>query len=118
MIPESNVQNLMLRPDVVEAVAKGKFHVYPVKSIDEGIEIDPATGDSRLHGVVVTADAGTGKAIGIDTGKAIGIELSAEYYADGLRYCQEIEALGRRTLALSVDVTDIAKVEEANKQNS
>jgi len=39
IIPHQNVQNLMLRPDVVEAVAKGKFHVYPVKSIDEGMEI-------------------------------------------------------------------------------
>ncbi len=29
----------MLRQDVVEAVSRGKFHIYPVKSIDEGIEI-------------------------------------------------------------------------------
>jgi len=29
----------MLRKDVVEAVKKGRFHVYPVKTIDEGIEI-------------------------------------------------------------------------------
>ncbi|MEE9612613.1 MAG: Lon-insertion domain-containing protein, partial [Desulfatiglandales bacterium] len=39
MIPESNVKDLMLRNDVVEAVKKGKFHVYAVKTIDEGIEI-------------------------------------------------------------------------------
>jgi ATP-dependent Lon protease len=39
MIPESNVKDLMLRKDVVEAVAKGHFHVYAVKTIDEGIEI-------------------------------------------------------------------------------
>ncbi|MBW2346111.1 MAG: AAA family ATPase, partial [Deltaproteobacteria bacterium] len=39
MIPESNVKDLMLRKDVVEAVKKGDFHVYPVKTIDEGIEI-------------------------------------------------------------------------------
>jgi lon-related putative ATP-dependent protease len=39
MIPESNVLDLMLRKDVVEAVKKGKFHVYSVKTIDEGIEI-------------------------------------------------------------------------------
>jgi lon-related putative ATP-dependent protease len=39
MIPESNVQDLMLRKDVVEAVEKGKFHVYSVKTIDEGVEI-------------------------------------------------------------------------------
>ena len=39
MIPEKNVNNLMLRRDVVEAVEKGKFHIYPVTTIEEGIEI-------------------------------------------------------------------------------
>jgi lon-related putative ATP-dependent protease len=39
MIPESNVKDLMLRKDVVEVVKKKKFHVYAVKTIDEGIEI-------------------------------------------------------------------------------
>ena len=29
----------MLRRDVVEAVEKGKFHIYPVSTIEEGIEI-------------------------------------------------------------------------------
>ncbi len=39
MIPIQNVKNLMLREDVVEAVSQGKFNIYAVKSIDEGIEI-------------------------------------------------------------------------------
>jgi lon-related putative ATP-dependent protease len=39
MIPESNVQNLMLKEDVVNAVKEGKFHIYSVKTIDEGIEV-------------------------------------------------------------------------------
>ena len=39
MIPESNVQNLMLKEEIVEAVKKEKFHVYSVKTIDEGIEL-------------------------------------------------------------------------------
>ena len=39
IIPHQNVQNLMLRQDVIEAVEKGLFHIYPVKTIDEGIEI-------------------------------------------------------------------------------
>lgn len=39
MIPESNVKDLMLRKDLLEAVNKGKFHVYSVKTVDEGIEI-------------------------------------------------------------------------------
>ena len=39
MIPHLNIDDLMLRKDVVEAVKEGKFHVYPVKTIDQGIEI-------------------------------------------------------------------------------
>ncbi len=39
IIPEQNVINLMLRDDVRQAVADGKFHIYPVRSVDEGIEI-------------------------------------------------------------------------------
>ena len=39
LIPQSNVKNLMLRPDVVEAAKEGKFHVYGVSSIAGGIEI-------------------------------------------------------------------------------
>jgi len=39
MIPESNVQNLMLKEEIVKTAKEGKFHVYSVKSIDEGIEI-------------------------------------------------------------------------------
>jgi predicted ATP-dependent protease len=39
MIPESNVQNLMLKEEIVEAVKTGKFHIYLAKTIDEGIEV-------------------------------------------------------------------------------
>jgi lon-related putative ATP-dependent protease len=39
LIPASNIKHLMLRPDVVEAVAAGRFHVYPVETIDQGIEL-------------------------------------------------------------------------------
>jgi predicted ATP-dependent protease len=39
LIPVSNVKHLMLRNDVVEAVEQGQFHVYPVATIDQGIEI-------------------------------------------------------------------------------
>ncbi|MBI3152806.1 MAG: AAA family ATPase [Chloroflexi bacterium] len=39
LIPQSNVKNLMLREDVVDAVKAGQFHVYPVSTIDEGIEL-------------------------------------------------------------------------------
>jgi len=39
LIPHQNVQNLMLRSDVVEAAAAGQFRIHPVHTIDEGIEI-------------------------------------------------------------------------------
>lgn len=39
VIPHQNVKNLMLRDDVVEAIREGKFHVYAIKTIDEGLEI-------------------------------------------------------------------------------
>jgi len=39
MIPASNIQNLMLREEVVEAVRQGQFHIYSASTIDEGIEI-------------------------------------------------------------------------------
>jgi lon-related putative ATP-dependent protease len=39
LIPAANVTDLMLREDVVEAAANGKFHIYPIKHVNEGIEI-------------------------------------------------------------------------------
>jgi lon-related putative ATP-dependent protease len=39
MIPPSNVKNLMLREDVVDAVRQGQFHIWAVTSVDEGMEI-------------------------------------------------------------------------------
>jgi lon-related putative ATP-dependent protease len=39
VIPEANVRHLMLRRDVVEAVAAGTFHVHAVAHVDEGLEL-------------------------------------------------------------------------------
>jgi len=39
MIPDANTQHLMLRNDVVTACREGKFAVYPVRTIDEGIAL-------------------------------------------------------------------------------
>lgn len=39
IIPASNVQHLMLRPDVVAAAAAGQFHVYSVQTVDQAAEI-------------------------------------------------------------------------------
>ena len=39
MIPRLNIDDLMLHKEVVEAIKKGKFHIYPIDTIDQGIEI-------------------------------------------------------------------------------
>jgi predicted ATP-dependent protease len=39
LIPAANVQHLMLRNEVVRAAAEGRFHIYPIETIDQGIEI-------------------------------------------------------------------------------
>jgi lon-related putative ATP-dependent protease len=39
LIPQSNVKHLMLRHDVVAAVEQGKFRVFPVRTVDQGIEL-------------------------------------------------------------------------------
>lgn len=39
MVPRANVPNLVLRNEVVKAVEDGKFHIYAVDTIEEGIEI-------------------------------------------------------------------------------
>ena len=56
MIPSSNVHDLMLKDEVVEAVKNGKFHIYPVSNIDEGIETLTGTraGERRADGTFPT----------------------------------------------------------------
>jgi len=39
MIPRSNLRNLMLKDEVVEAISAGRFHLWSVETIDQGIEI-------------------------------------------------------------------------------
>jgi lon-related putative ATP-dependent protease len=52
MIPEQNIKNLMLREDVVQAVKEGKFHIYSVRTINEGIEVLTGlpAGDKKTDG--------------------------------------------------------------------
>jgi lon-related putative ATP-dependent protease len=55
IIPKSNIKDLMLRKDIVEAAKKGQFHIYPVSTIDEGIEIltDKKAGERKPDGTYV-----------------------------------------------------------------
>ena len=39
LIPAKNVPNLLLRPDVTEAVEEGQFSIYPIEYVDEAIEL-------------------------------------------------------------------------------
>lgn len=39
LIPSANKRHLMLRRDVIDAVAAGSFHIYAIDSVDQGIEI-------------------------------------------------------------------------------
>ena len=53
MIPESNVQNLMLKEEVLDAVKAGQFNIFSVKTIDEGIEVltGVRAGQRQLDGI-------------------------------------------------------------------
>ncbi|MEL7649596.1 MAG: ATP-binding protein [Sedimentibacter sp.] len=52
MIPQSNVDNLMLKDEVVEAVQRGTFHIYAVKTIEEGLELltGVKAGEKEIYG--------------------------------------------------------------------
>ena len=49
MVPQSNVADLMLRDEIVEAVEAGNFHVWGVTTIDEGIEIMTGVPAADVH---------------------------------------------------------------------
>jgi len=49
LIPHSNVKNLMLNPEVVQAVEEGEFHIFPVEHISEGIELLTGTQAGRMN---------------------------------------------------------------------
>lgn len=52
IIPENNIQNLMLNEEIIEEVKKGKFHIYAISTIDEGIELlmDKPAGIRQVNG--------------------------------------------------------------------
>ena len=75
MIPEANVKHLMLRQDVVDAARDGKFRIYPVATIDEGIEI--------LTGVAAGAQQDDGSWPEGTINAAVAARLDA--YADAAR---------------------------------
>ena len=49
MIPESNVKNLMLDSEVIAAVKKGKFNIWAVGKIEDGIRILTGVSAGQVH---------------------------------------------------------------------
>lgn len=49
IIPKENVKHLMLKDELIEAAAQGKFHIFSVETIDEGIEILTGVESGRLQ---------------------------------------------------------------------
>lgn len=47
IIPKLNIQNLILKKEVIEACEKGLFHIYAISTVDEGLEI--LTGLKRMR---------------------------------------------------------------------
>jgi lon-related putative ATP-dependent protease len=50
IIPASNVKHLMLRHDVVAAVAEGRFAIYPIDTVDQGLELLTGVPAGKLDG--------------------------------------------------------------------
>ncbi len=52
LVPRANLPDLVLRPDVVAAAKKGKFHIYAVETIEQGIELltGVPAGEPDKHG--------------------------------------------------------------------
>jgi predicted ATP-dependent protease len=49
MIPKANIPNLMLDPEVTVAVREGKFHIWAIETVDQGIELLTGTPVAKVH---------------------------------------------------------------------
>ena len=50
MIPAANVEDLMLREDVLEAVKSGKFHIWPIERVEQGVQLLTGTRAGQRNG--------------------------------------------------------------------
>lgn len=48
-IPEANVKHLVLRDDVISAITTGQFHVWPVATVDQAIELFTGVPAGAIH---------------------------------------------------------------------
>lgn len=72
IIPESNVQHLMLNDDVVEACRKGHFAVYPVRCVDEAVTLLTDVSSEVFHGKVDAALSAFAQVISKSGGSDVG----------------------------------------------
>ena len=82
IIPRTNVKDLMLNENVLKSVEEGKFHVWAIDTVDDGIEI--------LTGM----KAGKPNAKGVypkGTVNALVAEKLDEYYKSYVRFAKEIK---------------------------
>jgi len=49
IIPEKNVRNLMLKQEVIDSVKAGQFHIWPISTVEQGIEILTGTEAGELQ---------------------------------------------------------------------
>lgn len=52
VIPRANLHHLMLSDEVLAAVAEGRFHIYPVRTVDEGLEVLTGVPAEQVHTAV------------------------------------------------------------------
>lgn len=52
VIPDSNVQHLMLREDIVDACKSGQFHIFQVKTIDDALALMTGLKADKVHKAV------------------------------------------------------------------
>ena len=98
LIPRTNIPNLMLRQDVVDAVRAGRFHVWAVATVDEGIEIltgRPA-GKQQPDGSYPEESV---NALAVACVRSYAERLQAFASADGLAIEAEADAAGRGDLS-------------------
>ena len=82
MIPASNVQHLMIRKDILEVVRAGHFNVWPIKTVEQGIEL--------LTGTPAGKRLKNGKFQNGTLFNAIDNRLT-EYHRESLKFRQEIK---------------------------
>jgi ATP-dependent Lon protease len=97
VIPEANVRHLILRRDVIDAVAQGRFHVYPIRTVDEGLSL--LIGQREFDGAAALNAAALGRLREL----AIGLKefaASAHDGANGSQHeTQRIHPASRNRLA-------------------